>query len=102
MAGKLGAKASGASKAAAKKAVAMGAVVDVVVTVEETHRDNIATVASQLMAAGLSACETLTTAGIVIGSVARASLGALATVAGVKAVEVSGGVQIAPPDADVQ
>lgn len=102
MAGKLGAKASGASKSAAKTAVALGATVDVVVTVADTHRDNIATVAGRLMAAGLSACQTLTSAGIVIGSVAHASLGALATVAGVKAVEVSGGVQIAPPDADVQ
>lgn len=102
MAGKPGAKASGIQKASTKKLVAKVATVDVVVTVEEAHRTNIAAVVRQLKAAGLIASETLESAGVVIGRVAHDSLTSLKAVAGVKAVEASGGVQIAPPDAEVQ
>lgn len=76
--------------------------VDVVVTVADSHRSKISDVADRLRAAGLSASQTLASAGIVTGSVARDALPRLHAVKGVKAVEASGTVQIAPPDADVQ
>lgn len=96
------AKRPSAKTAASRKAAATGANVEVVVTVEDAHRETIAAVARRLKAAGLCASQTLKSAGIVTGSVAHGSLTGLKGVAGVKAVEASGGVQIAPPDAEVQ
>lgn len=76
--------------------------VEVVVTVEEAHLDTIVAVAQRLKAAGLTAAQTLTAAGIITGSVAQHDVAGLKKVAGVRTVEVSGDVQIAPPDSNIQ
>lgn len=84
---------------AGKKSVAK---VEVVVTVKEEHRDKIAAVAKRLKAGGLSAKQTLASAGVITGSVAHHGVAGLKKIAGVRAVEASGGVQIAPPDSSIQ
>lgn len=76
--------------------------VDVVITVEDAHRATIATVARRLRAAGLGASQTLASAGIITGCVARDEMAGLEKVAGVQAVEASCGVQIPPPGSKVQ
>ncbi len=76
--------------------------VEVVVTVAEGYRSKIAEVADRLKAAGLTSPQALESIGIVTGSVAPAALDHLGKVAGVVAVEEAGGVQIAPPDAEIQ
>lgn len=76
--------------------------VEVVVTVEDAHLDKIVVVAQRLKAAGLTASQTLTAAGIITGSVAQHDVDGLKKVVGVRTVEVSGDVQIAPPDSNIQ
>lgn len=76
--------------------------VQVSVTVEDTHLEKIASVARQLEAAGLGGSQTLASAGIITGHVSAESVAGLRKVAGVRAVESAGTVQIAPPDADIQ
>ena len=76
--------------------------VDVVVTVEDAHRDKIAAVAQRLKAAGLTASHTLAAAGVITGSVAHDGVVGLKKVAGVQAVETSDRVQIAPPGSEIQ
>jgi hypothetical protein len=76
--------------------------VEVVITVDEAQLDQIEAVARRLGKAGLTAAQTLKSAGIITGSVVHDKLAGIGSVAGVKAVERSGGAQIAPPDADVQ
>lgn len=88
-----------AAKSIPKKASVQ---IDVVVTLEDVHRDNIEAVARRLEAAGLSAAKALKSAGIITGSVAHGKLEGIKSVEGVRAVEAAGGVQIAPPDAPVQ
>lgn len=76
--------------------------IEVVVTVEDGHLDKIVAVAQRLKAAGLTASQTLASAGIITGSVAQHGVAGLKKVAGVRAVEASRGVQIAPPDSSIQ
>ncbi len=76
--------------------------VDVVVTVADSHTAHMADVVKQLRAAGMTAPQSLPSAGIVTGQVSPQKMKALRQVAGVQAVEASGDVQLAPPDADVQ
>lgn len=76
--------------------------VDVVITVEDAHRATIAAVARRLRAAGLGASQTLATAGIITGCVARDEMAGLEKVTGVRAVEASCGVQIPPPGSEIQ
>jgi hypothetical protein len=61
--------------------------VDVVVTVDDVQHDQIAAVAQRLKAAGLTALQTLKSAGIITGNVDLRSLDGLKSVAGVKAVK---------------
>ena len=76
--------------------------VEVVVTVEDAHLDKMVAVALRLKIAGLTASQTLASAGIVTGSVAQHAVAGLKKVVGVRAVETSRGVQIAPPDSSIQ
>jgi hypothetical protein len=76
--------------------------VDVVVTVADSHTAHMADVLTRLCAAGLTSPQSLTSAGIVTGQASPLHMKALRQVAGVQAVEASGDVQLAPPDADVQ
>jgi hypothetical protein len=76
--------------------------VDVVVTVADSQTDHMADVVTRLRAAGLTAAQSLPSAGLVTGRISPQKVAALRQLAGVQAVEASGEVQLAPPDADVQ
>jgi hypothetical protein len=76
--------------------------VEVVITIADSHTARMAEVVKHLQAAGLNAPHSLPSAGIVTGQVSPQQLKALRQVAGVQAVEASGDVQLAPPDAGVQ
>ena len=76
--------------------------VRVLVTIAESHREAISSVAKQLRAAGLVDANSLSAAGIVTGTVAHGQLSALKSISGVAAVEIEGQVEIPPPDSDVQ
>jgi hypothetical protein len=76
--------------------------IDVVVTVADSHTAHMAEVVKHLRAAGLSAPQSLPNAGIVTGQASAQQMKAMRQVVGVQAVETSGDVQLAPPDAGVQ
>lgn len=76
--------------------------IDVVVTVAEAHLPNIEQLAGRLKSKGLTVTHTMGAIGTIAGSASPTALARLRKVAGVRAVEASGGVQIAPPESDVQ
>ncbi len=76
--------------------------VEVLVTVGDKHLKKLPEVAAALEARGLKVAHTLASSGLITGSAPAQALDRLREVAGVAAVERSGSVQIAPPDADVQ
>ena len=76
--------------------------VEVIVTVTDEHLSKLPAVMAELKAHGLKVTHTMESTGTIAGSAPRRSLAQLRSVAGVAAVETSGSVQIAPPDADVQ
>jgi hypothetical protein len=76
---------------------------EVVVSVDEQHRDAVQDVASRLQDAGLEGAVVLAEAGVVTGGVPHAeAFHALKGVAGVEAAEVSREIQLPPLDAPVQ
>ncbi|MFN2466896.1 MAG: hypothetical protein ABR521_02010 [Gaiellaceae bacterium] len=76
---------------------------EVVVSVDEQHRDALHDVASKLQDAGLEGAVVLAEAGVVTGGVPHAeAFQALKGVAGVEAAEVSRDIQLPPPDDPVQ
>lgn len=72
--------------------------IDVVVTIDP----DAASVVTGLRDAGMHVRETLTSAGVVTGSVAPGELAALGAVDGVRAVEPATEVAIPPPEAPLQ
>ena len=60
---------------------------NVMVTVDENHRDRLDAVAERLKSAGLNVAEKFTLGGIIVGEVASADLAKLRAVEGIKAVE---------------
>ena len=74
----------------------------VTVTVADSHAGAVGEVAGRLRAAGMDVTQVRATIGMITGSVEDSQLAALAALPGVAAVEPQAGVQIAPPDADVQ
>lgn len=76
--------------------------VEVVVTVEEGRLSQLSKIATQLERAGLMDTHVLAGIGVITGRVDADSLSRLKGVEGVLAVEPSGHVQIAPPDAPIQ
>ena len=92
--------AKAAGKTAAKKTGT--AHVDVIVTVADAHLSKLPDVAARLKAGGLKVTQTLHSSGMITGSAPRAALAQLRSLDGVAAVEASGSVQIAPPDAEIQ
>ena len=75
---------------------------EVIVTVADEHLAKLPEVAAQLKAHGLKVAHTMKSTGTIAGSAPQKSLAKLRGVAGVAAVEASGSVQIAPPDAEIQ
>jgi hypothetical protein len=76
--------------------------VDVVVTLAEDHISRIKTVAKRLTTQGLSINEVLETSGLITGSMQPDKIERLRKTKGVMALELSGDVQIAPPDSSIQ
>jgi hypothetical protein len=76
--------------------------VNVVVTVTDEHRDRIEHVANALRLAGLQVTQVLEELGQVTGTAREDGLDALRAVVGVRSVDQSGDVRIAPPDSPVQ
>ncbi len=70
-----------ASKQAARSTM------NVMCTVDESHRDRLASVARKLESAGMKVAETLDLSGIIIGEVAHADLAKVHAVEGIEAVE---------------
>jgi hypothetical protein len=75
---------------------------DVVISVDDEHTEQVVSVADELRAAGLEVAEVLPAIGVVTGSVEPSRLEQLETVTGVAAVEPSREVRIPPPDETLQ
>ena len=86
----------------ARKTARKAADVEVIVTVADAHLSKLPALAAQLAAKGLKVAHTMESTGMISGSAPRGKLAQLRAVDGVTAVEASGSVQIAPPDAEVQ
>lgn len=76
--------------------------VKVTVSIDDAHVEQIDQVTKQLKGAGLDVEQTLSTLGIVTGSVETEKMSSLSKVTGVESVEVDKNYQLAPPDSDVQ
>lgn len=74
----------------------------VVVTVDDDAMPRIADVASQLGGAGLKVSQVMPLTGVITGRFAGQDLSVLMRVTGVMSVELEQGVQLAPPEADLQ
>lgn len=76
--------------------------VDVIVTIDEKHSNQLQVIAAQLAAEGFKVNETLGNVGAITGKAQPDSLDRLRGISGVIAVELSGDVKIPPPDSDIQ
>lgn len=76
--------------------------VQVTISIDNAHRDQLDQISEQLTTAGLEVEQTLSTLGVITGSVETKKMSALSEVTGVAAVEPSRTIQLAPPDANVQ
>lgn len=76
--------------------------VQVTVSVDDAHLEQVEQVAEQLKTAGLDVEQTLFTIGVISGSVAPEQLDQLSQVAGVAAVEPDRSYQLPPPGTDIQ
>lgn len=75
---------------------------DVVITVADENLADIEGLAQKLAAKGLGNANVLASAGLITGSAAPQALAGLEAEPGVTAVEAAGGVQIPPPDSEIQ
>ena len=75
---------------------------EIIVSVDDAHLEDLPRVVESLQAAGMQVTDTMAALGTVAGAAPASLRQALERVEGVAAVEVSRGVRIAPPDADVQ
>ena len=94
--------ASKASAKTARKTASRPPDVEVIVTVADAHLPKLPALAARLAAKGLKVAHTMASTGMISGSVPHSKLAQLRALDGVTAVEASGSVQIAPPDAEVQ
>jgi len=74
----------------------------VIVTVDDDAMPRIHDVARHLGAAGLKVGQVMPLTGVITGQFSGDELSALKKVAGVASVELELGVQLPPPDSDVQ
>ena len=72
------------------------------VAIDEEYRDRFSQVVKRMKSAGLKVDEELREIGVVIGSIDSDKLVDLEQVEGVDAAERVRGIQIAPPDSDIQ
>ena len=76
--------------------------VQVTVSIDDAHLEQIDQVSNQLEAAGLTIEQTLSTVGVVTGSVDSDKMSALSEVTGVDSVEIDQTITLPPPGSDVQ
>lgn len=76
--------------------------VDVVISVDNSHISQLSEMAKQLSSKGLKDVQELKEIGIISGKCDPKTLKKLQGIAGVSAIELSGNMQIAPPESDIQ
>lgn len=72
------------------------------VTINDDALDKMERVVARLKKAGLTNIQTMDTIGIVYGDAAPLKVASLSKVSGVRAVEESAPIQLAPPDDPIQ
>ncbi|MGH8547659.1 MAG: hypothetical protein ACRERU_03470 [Methylococcales bacterium] len=75
---------------------------EVVVTIDDAYLNQMQTIVDQLEAQGLKVLQSMTGIGVIAGTIRPEACARLQMIMGVKAVEPSGSVQLAPPDSEVQ
>ncbi len=76
--------------------------VQVTISIDDAHLEQIDQVADQLKAAGLDVAQTMSTLGIVTGSIDSDKMSSLSEVTGVDSVEVDKTITLPTPGSDVQ
>jgi alkylhydroperoxidase/carboxymuconolactone decarboxylase family protein YurZ len=76
--------------------------VNLSVTVDDAHQDQILAVAAALQAAGLQVEQTMETIGVITGTADASQISNLSRVAGVANVEQGQAVQLPPSDSPLQ
>lgn len=76
--------------------------VNLIISVDDEHRDRLLEVVEELQAAGMKVEQWMEQIGVVQGSVDSAQVGVLSRVKGVAHVEPLQGYQLAPPESDIQ
>ena len=76
--------------------------VNLSVTVDDAHQDQISEVAAALQAAGMQVEQTMETIGVITGSAETSQIGNLSRVAGVANIEQGHEVQLPPSDSPLQ
>lgn len=72
------------------------------ISVDDTHLSQIEQVSRQLQSSGMSVEQTLSSIGVISGSISNDRLDDLKKIEGVKNIEPQENYQLAPPDSDVQ
>ncbi len=72
------------------------------VSIDDAHLPQIQQISEQLQASGMSVEETLSSIGVITGSIESEQVKNLYQIEGVQNVESQQSYQIAPPDSDVQ
>lgn len=76
--------------------------VQVSVSVDDAHLDQIQQVSQQLQSSGMNVEQTLSSIGVINGSIQSDKLNSLYQIEGVENVEPQQSYQLAPPDSDLQ
>lgn len=76
--------------------------VQVSVSVDNTHLPQIEQISQQLKSLGMNVEQTLSTIGVINGSISSDKLNSLYQIKGVQSVEPQQGYQLAPPSSDIQ
>lgn len=76
--------------------------VKISVSVDDAHLPRMQQISQQLQSSGMKIEQTLSSIGVICGSIQSDKLNSLYQVEGVKNIESQQGYQLAPPDSNVQ
>lgn len=76
--------------------------IQISISVDDAHLDRIQDVAQNLRAAGMNVEQTLSSIGVISGSIHSDQLDCISQIKGVRHIEQQREFQIAPPDSDIQ
>jgi hypothetical protein len=76
--------------------------VQVSVSVDDAHLPQIEQISQQLQSSGMSVEQTLSTIGVINGSISSDELNNLYQIEGVQNIEPQQGYRLAPPSSDIQ